>query len=62
MTDLIRIFVGCSANHDDLESQAVLEYTLRKHASQPLKITWMMQSHDPDSWFYVGKGGWDTTG
>ena len=58
----VRIFVGCAANHEDVESQAVLEYTLRKHASVPVKITWMMQSRDPDSWFYVGAGGWVTTG
>lgn len=62
MSDTIRIFVGCAANDEDLESQAVLEYSLRKHASQPIEITWMQQSHDPDSWFYVGKGGWDTSG
>lgn len=52
---MIRIFVGC-ASGDDLESQAVLEYTLRLHASQPLEITWMQQSRDPASPFY----GWRT--
>lgn len=58
----IRIFVGVAANHEDCESQSVLEYTLMKHSSQPLDITWMMQSRDVDSWFYVGKDGWQTTG
>lgn len=52
---MIRIFVGC-ASGDDLESQAVLEYTLRLHASQPLEITWMQQSRDPASPFH----GWRT--
>jgi len=54
----IRIFVGTAANNEDLESQAVLEYSLRKHASEPLEITWMMQSRDPSSLYY----GWNTAG
>jgi hypothetical protein len=53
----IRIFVGCAPNHDDAESQAVLEYTIRKHASRPVEITWMKLSRDPVSPFY----GWDTS-
>lgn len=57
----IRVFVGVAANHEDAESQAVLEYTLRKYASQPVEITWMMQSRDPASRFYCGPGGWDTS-
>ena len=52
---MIRIFVGC-ASGDDIESQAVLEYTLRLHASQPFEITWMQQSRDPSSPFH----GWRT--
>ena len=52
---MIRIFIGCAPNHDDAESLAVLEYTLRKHASQPLDITYMKHSNDPTSPFY----GWD---
>lgn len=46
---MIRIFVGCACNHDDLESQAVLEWSIRKHASEPVSITWMRLSHDPAS-------------
>jgi hypothetical protein len=58
---MIRIFVGC-ASGDDTESQSVLEYTLRKHASMPLDIVWMQQSRDPASPFYVGEdAGWNTT-
>lgn len=52
---MIRVFVGC-ASGDDLESQAVLEYTLRKHASAPVEINWMAQSHDRASPFH----GWQT--
>lgn len=61
MSEAIRVFVGCAPNADDLESQAVLEYTLRKHASRPLEITWMRLSRDPASPFYSdGKKGWQT--
>lgn len=52
---MIRVFVGC-ASGDDIESQVVLEYTLRKHCSQEVEITWMAQSRDPESPFY----GWRT--
>jgi hypothetical protein len=53
---VIRIFVGTACNHDDLESQSVLEWSIRKHASQPVEITWMHLSHDPASpW-----SGWRT--
>jgi hypothetical protein len=57
----IRIFIGCAANHEDAESQAVLEYSIRRFASQPIEIVWMKLSNDPDSPFYSGKaGGWKT--
>jgi len=48
----IKVFVGCAANHEDIESQAVLEYTLRKHASEDVEITWMKLSANPESFFY----------
>lgn len=54
--DTIRIFVGCSPNFEDAESEAVLEYTLRKYASRPVEITWMRLSRDPASPFC----GWRT--
>jgi len=65
---VIRVFIGCPANHEDLESQAVLEYTLRTTASRELAITWMKLSKDPRSFWYsdahAGKGwltrGWAT--
>lgn len=38
---MIRLFVACAPNHEDAESQAVLEWSVRKHASEPVEITWM---------------------
>ncbi len=61
----IRIFIGCPANNEDLESQAVLDWTLHKHASAPLEITWMKLSHSSSSFWYSRKEaglGWNTTG
>lgn len=40
----IRLFVGCDGTNCDLESQMVLEYSLRKHASEPVEIVWMQQA------------------
>jgi hypothetical protein len=59
----IRIFVGTPANNEDLESQAVLEYSIRKHASEPVDITWMKLSKNPQSFWYssaVKRQGWLT--
>lgn len=62
MTETIRVFVGCAANHEDLESQAVLEWSIRRNASQPVEITWMGLSRDAASPFYsAGGAGWDTS-
>jgi hypothetical protein len=59
---MIRVFVGCDPNHCDLESQAVLEWSIRKHASQPVEITWMRLSHDPASpWSGWNTKEWTTT-
>ena len=61
----IRIFVGCSANGEDAEAQGMLEYTLKRHATQPLEINWMKLTRDPSSPWYSNpsKGeGWNTTG
>lgn len=43
---MIRLFIGVSANNEDLEAQAVLEYTARKYCSLPLDIVWMRQAAD----------------
>lgn len=44
MSEPIKLFVGTSAQNEDLEAMSVLEYTARKHCSLPLDITWMRQS------------------
>src|SRR5262245_61554152 len=65
VAEAIRIFVGCSGNNEDLEFQSVLHYSLEKHASQPLDITWMRLSRDPDSFWFSNpqkKEGWRTEG
>lgn len=56
---MIRIFVGCAANNEDLESQAVLHWSLKKNASEPFVLSFMQLSKDPGSPFYSnGKAGW----
>ena len=45
MTQTIQVFVGCDPNNCDLEQMMVLEYSLRKHTSHPVNITWMQLSH-----------------
>jgi hypothetical protein len=58
---MIRIFVGTPANNEDLESQAVLEWSIRKHASEPIELTWMKASNDPKSmWYGWLKRSWAT--
>lgn len=44
MSDRIRLFVGTSANGDDYEAEAVLEWSARKHCSLPMDIVWMRQA------------------
>lgn len=56
MSDPIRLFVGCSAGNEDLEAQAVLEYTARKHCTLPLDIVWMHQAAAPWSGWKCGTG------
>jgi hypothetical protein len=61
----VRVFVGCSANGEDAEAQAMLEYTLRHYATQPVEITWMTLSRDPISPWYSNpqkREGWNTLG
>jgi hypothetical protein len=52
---VIRLFVGCAVG-EDIESQMVLEYTARQHASEPLEIVWMQQAR---AGFWAG---WNTQG
>lgn len=59
----VRVFVGTAANGEDAESQAVLEYTLKKHSSLPVEIEWMKMSRDPSSFWYTepgARGAWQT--
>lgn len=43
----VRVFVGTSAGGEDAEACAVLEYTLRRHASEPVEINWLALSRNP---------------
>lgn len=63
MTEPIRVFVGTPANNEDLESQAVLEYSLRKHCSEPIELEWMKLSKNKASYWYSSaekREGWLT--
>lgn len=41
MSDPIRVFVGSDIYQQQVEAEATLEHTIRKHASMPVEITWM---------------------
>jgi hypothetical protein len=56
-TMTIRLTIGCDPNHCDLESQAVAEWTCRKHSSLPVDITWLKLSRSPGDYGY----GWQTS-
>lgn len=61
---MIRLFIGCSANGEDAEAQALLEYTLRKHhPANDIELHWMMLSRDAASPWYSNptkQQGWNT--
>lgn len=42
----IRVFAGCSPNHEDLESQSVFEWSIRKHASEEVDVFWLKMQHE----------------
>jgi hypothetical protein len=44
MSDPIRLFVGADGTNCDLESQAVLEWSVRKHTTADVEIRWMQQA------------------
>ncbi len=52
MLETIEVFVGCDPNDCDLEQMMVLDYSIRKHCSQPVNIHWMQLSRDPQSFWY----------
>ncbi len=63
MSEPIRVFVGCPGNNEDLECQSVFEWSLRKHTTRDVEITWMMLSKDPQSFWYsnpITRQGWHT--
>lgn len=43
---MIRIFIGTSANGEDDVAERTLEYSLRKHSSEPLEIVFMRNLKD----------------
>lgn len=61
--DTIKVFVGCDPNNCDLEQMMVLEYSIRKHTTDAVDITWMQLSRDPSSYWYSNPEtgeGWNT--
>lgn len=44
MSAPIRLFVGADGTNCDLESQAVLEWSVRKHTTADVEIVWMQQA------------------
>lgn len=41
---MIKLFVGADGTNCDLESQLVLEFSVRKYATEDVSITWMQQA------------------
>ncbi len=63
LLETVKIFIGCAANDEDLESQAVLDFTIHKLSSLPVSITWMQLTRDYKSPFYSApekNEGWAT--
>ena len=61
--DIVKVFVGCDPNNCDLEQMMVLEYSIKKHSSLPVDITWMQLSKDENSVWYANpeqQAGWNT--
>jgi hypothetical protein len=42
---MIKVFVGTSANGEDIKAEQALEYSLRKNCHLPIDITWMRREH-----------------
>jgi hypothetical protein len=63
MQETVQLFVGCDPNNGDLEQMMVLDYSVRKHASLPVRIHWMRLTREAGSpWFCDPQtgGGWRT--
>ena len=52
----VRIFIGASANGEDAESIAVLQFSVLKHTTRPVEFVVMAQTNDPSSFWH----GWAT--
>lgn len=44
MSDTIRVFAGTSPNGEDYEAEAVFAFSLAKHSSSQIDVTWMRQA------------------
>lgn len=57
MSAPLRLFVGADGTNCDLESQSVLEWSLRKHSKADIQIVWMQQAKDgPYAGWNCGSG------
>ncbi len=54
--DVIKLYIGADPNNCDLEQMMVADYSLNKHSSLPIDITWLRLSRAHTSPFY----GWRT--
>lgn len=54
----VRVFVATSPGTDDIPSETVLEYSLRKNCSEDIEVVFMRNNEDPDNFF----GSFDNTG
>jgi hypothetical protein len=52
----VRLFVGCATQGDDAEAQAVFEYSVRRHSSLSIDLTWLIADTTPEL------SGWDRSG
>lgn len=57
----VRVFVGTSQERDDYPAEKALEYSLHKHASQPVQVTFMRNTKNPNNFFgNCNDAGWAT--
>jgi hypothetical protein len=56
---MIRVFVGCAENNADIEAQAALEWSIRKHTAREVSVTWM-QAIPETPWHGWNRGRWTT--
>jgi hypothetical protein len=54
----VRVFIATSPGEDDLVSERVLEYSLRKNCSEDIEVVFMRNNDDPNNFF----GGFNNQG